>query len=327
MNRLRDRRRSPPLHRLVLLALCTGLLLVPFTAGGKPSRTTPPPLIHQIQGSPDSARVNAWLIEGARSLILVDTLFTTTDFTLLKKRIASVGKPLSAIIVTHPHPDHYNNLADLLKEYPAASSLAAQSVIEAIRRDDPAQRRFWSSFYPSTYPREFVPPATPLPSSGTVTYDDITITVATLEKGEAPAQTLLFIPDAGALITGDLVMNRVHPSFSGADSAGWLSALDQIDRLFPEAHRILPGHGDEGGRDIIVTQRNYLTRLRGEIRKRIDPSNEETPLPHEGFSEVSSIMLKEFPYDAGYNLGRAIQAVVAEIVATLPRQTVEPFMY
>lgn len=313
---------------LALLMLLAGFFLMASPAKGEGGdKGEPFPRIHQIQGSPDSARVNAWVVEGKSSLILVDTLLTTGDYAVLSKRLDSLGKPLKAVIITHPHPDHYNNLATLLKRHSKTATYGAPSVIEAIRRDDPAQRRFWTPFYPGTYPEELAVPTRPLPTEGSMTIDDMTIDFLTLEKGEASSQTILHIPAANAVITGDLVLNRVHPSFFGGNSAGWLAALDVLERRFPEARRILPGHGNAGGRELIATQREYLRRLRDEIRKQIDPDNDETPLSMKGFEEVNRKMLSEYPYDAGYNFGMIVRSVTDEIVSTMPKRTIEPFMY
>lgn len=323
--------RHPGRPCVLILTVILSAILSTGAAAAMSESTPPPPVtapkIHQVKAPPDSTHVNAWIIETERALILVDTLFTTSDFSLLRQKISSLRKPLSAVIITHPHPDHYNNLAQLLKEHPGAAAYADRKVIDAIRRDDPSLRNFWSAFYPRNYPDELALPTQTLSEGKPLELEGATLIPLTITGGESPVQTVIFIPQARALITGDLVMNGVHPSFFGADSSSWLKGLETVQTSFPDAVRILPGHGDEGGPGLIGRQREYLTRLRTEISKRIDPDNEETPLSISAFTAVSTIMVEQFPYSASYNIGKAIRTVTDELLATTPKRVTEPFMY
>src|SRR5262249_22486292 len=51
--------------------------------------------------------VNAYLVETATSIVVVDATLGVSDGKALRSRIEALNKPLAAVIVTHAHPDHY----------------------------------------------------------------------------------------------------------------------------------------------------------------------------------------------------------------------------
>lgn len=326
---MKFRKGAEPRRIVCSFVLLCSIILSAITASAAPRTRppTPPAKIHQIQSSPDSAHVNAYVIETASSLVLVDTLFTTTDARTLLSRLGELKKPLAAIIVTHPHPDHYNNLAALLDAFPGVPVYADPDVTASISSDDISHRNYWQGFYPGVYPERLALPTHPLPSGARLTFDGVTIETETVRKGESAVQSIVHVPTLSALITGDLVMNRVHPSFRGSDSAGWIDALTAIEKRHGGIKRILPGHGAEGGIELVREQKRYIERLRDEIRRWISTDPDEELLSPAAFTAIGREIVTAFPYVAGYNVGSAIKTVAEEIGKTIERRRVEPFMY
>jgi glyoxylase-like metal-dependent hydrolase (beta-lactamase superfamily II) len=65
------------------------------------------------------------------------------------------------------------------------------------------------------------------------------------------------------LFTGDLVFNKVNPVLkkeSGANVGKWVSVLDRI-LCNPDVEKIVPGHGDMGGRDLAEAIRTYFVDM------------------------------------------------------------------
>jgi glyoxylase-like metal-dependent hydrolase (beta-lactamase superfamily II) len=65
------------------------------------------PKVHIHTSSPDAFFVNSFIIEGVKSLVLVDTQFVLSEASVVAEKIAGLQKPLAAILITHPHPDHH----------------------------------------------------------------------------------------------------------------------------------------------------------------------------------------------------------------------------
>ena len=80
------------------------------------------------------------LIYGDTEAILVDTQFRISDAEKLADRIAAKGRRLKAILVTHPHFDHFYGASVLLRRFPGTPVYASASDIEYIK-GRPGQHR------------------------------------------------------------------------------------------------------------------------------------------------------------------------------------------
>jgi glyoxylase-like metal-dependent hydrolase (beta-lactamase superfamily II) len=72
---------------------------------------------------------------------------------------------------------------------------------------------------------------------------------------------IIFIPEDGVLLPGDVVQNEVSPNFtcSSCSPRSWIAVLDQIAALHPRI--ILPDHGGFGGEALIAQERAFLVDL------------------------------------------------------------------
>jgi glyoxylase-like metal-dependent hydrolase (beta-lactamase superfamily II) len=85
---------------------------------------------------------NSFIIEGVRSLVLVDTQFVLSEASMVADRIAALQKPLAAILITHPHPDHYNGLASILEKNSGTQVYATAGTINGIRETAETKRAY-----------------------------------------------------------------------------------------------------------------------------------------------------------------------------------------
>jgi glyoxylase-like metal-dependent hydrolase (beta-lactamase superfamily II) len=61
------------------------------------------PTIERVEGT--VMAVNSYLVHGPDGVIVVDGQLTITDARAVRQRIAAIGKPVAALVVTHGHPD------------------------------------------------------------------------------------------------------------------------------------------------------------------------------------------------------------------------------
>ena len=66
------------------------------------------------------ASVNAYIFSDNQSIILVDCLRNSEEAGLLADRIKSHKKPLTHILITHGHPDHFLGMNVLKQQFPDA---------------------------------------------------------------------------------------------------------------------------------------------------------------------------------------------------------------
>jgi cyclase len=88
---------------------------------------------------------------------------------------------------------------------------------------------------------------------------DRTATLLTFGSGHTESDTVLFLPDDGLLLAGDLVVAESHPNLTSGDPVHWLRVLDRIEALRPE--RIATGHGPLGSLATVAAVRDYLTTI------------------------------------------------------------------
>src|SRR5271154_598453 len=124
------------------------------------------------QGIPPGKESLAWvantvtLISGVRDACLVDTFLTESHARDLVEWVASSGKNLTTIYVTHAHADHFFGLAALLDHFPSARAIASPEVVELMHQQmEPAYvKSFWEKRFPGQIPKRIVA-AEPLTSS------------------------------------------------------------------------------------------------------------------------------------------------------------------
>src|SRR5262245_34792278 len=79
--------------------------------------------------------VNAYIVETREAAIVVDATMGVSDGRAIAAQVRTLGKPLSGVIVTHTHPDHYGGVTALLEGTPVPVYSVA-GVRDGIRRDD-----------------------------------------------------------------------------------------------------------------------------------------------------------------------------------------------
>ena len=64
------------------------------------------PKIHIHMSGEKGIFVNGYLVETANGVVAIDSALTVSESKALKAQLDSINKPLLAVLLTHPHPDH-----------------------------------------------------------------------------------------------------------------------------------------------------------------------------------------------------------------------------
>ena len=109
------------------------------------------PVIHTYRAAESGLYVNSYLVEAESGVVVVDTGLLVSDIEALRARLRALNKPLLAILVTHPHPDHFNGVFGLVqdKEVPVYAASSVARVIEEIAE---AKREQWLPTYGAEWP-------------------------------------------------------------------------------------------------------------------------------------------------------------------------------
>src|SRR5579863_1741080 len=228
---------------------------------------TASPKLHIHTSSPDAFFVNSFIIEGQRSLILVDTQFVISEAMAVADKIAALQKPLAAILITHPHPDHYNGIASILERYPGTSVHATAGTIEGIRKTAEPKRAYWTPIVGPDYPQTFAIPEVTVRNGEHLSIDGIEIIVDDFGPTECSDNTAIELPQIDSVIISDLVYNRVHPWLAEGRSDLWLEALAKANRRFGSAKLLYAGHGPAGSPSIIDEQAAYINMAKEAVAR------------------------------------------------------------
>jgi glyoxylase-like metal-dependent hydrolase (beta-lactamase superfamily II) len=236
------------------------------------------PKVHIHTSSPDAFFVNSFIIEGVRSLILVDTQFVLSEANAVAERIAALQKPLAAILITHPHPDHYNGLASILEKHAGTQVHATAGTINGIHETAELKRAYWTPIVGADYPQRFAFPNVSVTDGERLNIDGVELVIDDFGPTECSDNTAIELPQIDAVIISDLVYNRVHPWLAEGRSDLWLEALAKANRRFGSAKILYAGHGPAGSPSIIDEQAAYINMAKETVARAMkeDPELSDT---------------------------------------------------
>ena len=249
------------LYQASLVVLCSASLVGATEA--------PPTATVHIYQSPESGIFsNAYLIETGHHVVAIDTTLLQSTSKELRNKLLALGKPLSAVLITHGHPDHYNGITNLL----AGENLdvyATAGTDKVIRENDAAKEKLWVPMFGAEWPKHRTFPNRIVASGESMEVDGVTFTVHNLGPGESHSDSY-WVVKAGAqtfAFIGDVVLDHVHAYVNDGHTTDWLKNIDQLKSELKGASMLYPGHGNPGGAELLDWQRGYLTAYRTEVIK------------------------------------------------------------
>lgn len=186
-------------------------------------------------------QVNSTLIIGDKGAILVDTGATDAVGSMLAKTVAGITpKPVTHVINTHHHGDHYlGNTA--FKDAEFISAKKAQELIATTGAE-------WIAMVESMIGQK-LPNTKAIPAKTTFAENTRTERVINGIKflfwvpqgSHTPGDLLVYLPDDKILIGGDVLVNHVVPQMRDAHVKTWVTTLDQSKQF--DYKTVVPGHG------------------------------------------------------------------------------------
>ena len=177
------------------------------------------------------------LIYGVRDAVLVDAFMTVVQANALADWIASKGKNLTTIYLTHGHGDHWFGTGTLLERFPNARPVATPNVVKVMRQHaSPDVLKIWKSAFPDQVPDRLVI-AEEL-KGNVIDLEGRELIAVELGHTDTDYTTCLNVPSIGLVAAGDAAYNDVHLYLAESNAQTrreWISALDKIESLNPRA--------------------------------------------------------------------------------------------
>jgi glyoxylase-like metal-dependent hydrolase (beta-lactamase superfamily II) len=222
--------------------------------------------VHRVAGT--RMAVNAYVVEGAEGLVVVDGMLTVSDALAVRTRIAALKKPVLGAIVTHAHPDHYAGMSEILRglDVPIVST---QAVRETIVRDDATKDAIVGPMMAAEWPAMRVFPNRDLASGSTVEFGDLLFRVDDVGPAESPADSTWTLGEH-AIFVGDLVYAGMHAYLADGYAAEWLACIDRLERSTASDTTLYVGHGAPGSKALFETQRRYITTFTASVAQNLE---------------------------------------------------------
>jgi alkyl sulfatase BDS1-like metallo-beta-lactamase superfamily hydrolase len=251
------------------------------------------PGVYQVRGFDLS---NITFIEGEAGFVVIDPLISaeTAAAALALMRQHRGDKPVSAVIYTHSHVDHYGGVRGVLSDADIAAGLriiAPEGFLEAAVSENVlagnAMGRRATYMYGSLLPRgpkghvdaglgktvslgsvSLVPPTESISRTGArLTVDGVEIVFQVTPDTEAPAEMNFFFPQFGALCMAENCSCHLHNLYTprGAqvrDAKAWSWYIDEAIDLFAADTQALfashhwPRWGSKRAADFLAKQRD-----------------------------------------------------------------------
>jgi glyoxylase-like metal-dependent hydrolase (beta-lactamase superfamily II) len=213
--------------------------------------------------------VNAYLLESRAGVVAVDATLSESESKALRKELEAIGKPLLAVLVTHPHPDHVAGITNLVAG-DAPKILATQAVVDLMRKLEEPKRKQWGPVYGAEWVARWTYPNNIVKSGDRATFDGVTYSVLDVGPGgDAEANSVWFLegPKRTAFLS-DLTFNGTHSYVADGHLLAWLANLSRLERLCAGMEVVFPGHGAAAPPDqLIRAQRDYLLTLAGHVKE------------------------------------------------------------
>lgn len=231
----------------------------------------------EIYTSPEAAfLVNSFIVETENGIIVIDTQFLISTARELKQKIEANGKPLLAVIITHPHPDHFNGTIVLCEDKENLPVYATQATLDGIKATEAEKREFWKQKYGHDYPKATFFPNHILQPKDELIIDKVRFVIDELGAGESSTNTVIYLPDEKVLFASDLIYVEAHPWLAEGRSDAWLKQLEYLKKEYSEAQNIYAGHGGKTTLAALDEQSNYITDFRQTVRKELNHAGELT---------------------------------------------------
>jgi glyoxylase-like metal-dependent hydrolase (beta-lactamase superfamily II) len=269
--------------------------------------------IHTYTSKEPMLQVNAFIVEGERELVIVDTTLTMSDSQALKALAASLQKPIAGILLTHGHPDHVAGAANLVSNE-GTPLYALPSVRKLMEDTEPKKHAQWSGMFGDEWIPRWVYPDHLVNDGEIINLAGLSFQVIDIGAGgDCDANALwLLNGDTRAAFVGDFLYHRNHTYMADGNILRWLANLEKYEGLLKAYDAYYVGHGPTCNHEAFAKQKAYFLTYCAELLKHTDGTGVFSDVSKDAFTKS---MIGKFPdYGCQFMIGLAADVVAKELV-------------
>lgn len=221
-------------------------------------------------------------------------------------------KPVTHVLNTHVHGDHWLGNHALHDAFPDARIMAHPLMIEGARGGQAARwldliERLTQGFTAGT---RAVIPTVPVVEDQSLAIGGLTFRILAPPKAHSGTDIMIHVVEEDVLFLGDNVMNGRLGGMGDGSFRGSIAACERA--LAVPAKVFVPGHGRTGGKEIVAAYRDYLAILFATAQAEYDKGKQDYEM-----KETIRAKLGRYTGWEGFdlNFGRHVSVAVLEIEA------------
>jgi glyoxylase-like metal-dependent hydrolase (beta-lactamase superfamily II) len=204
---------------------------------------------------------NVVYVIGDNATLVVDTGLGNSNGALVARIAKRLSKsPKLFLTTTHYHPEHAAGIGGFPPETVLIRPAVQQQELEKEGEQTMTFFRNSPQFGPSLQGLgPLRPPDLTFETEAKLDLGaGVTVRLMFLGAGHTASDELIFVEPDRALITGDIVQNKVVPSVasSGGSFASWLTVLDKLVLLQPKI--VIPTHSKVGDASLITSEAAFI---------------------------------------------------------------------
>ncbi len=307
------------LLRILALALFSQTAAVAAELRDYPAEKIAPNtwVIHGPLGEPSVANQgfmnNPGWVETKDGVVVIDPGSSVQAGRMLLRQIRKLtAKPVTHVLNTHVHGDHWLGNQAMLDAYPQVKIMAHPEMIHAANAGAAAlwlglMSRLTEGFTNDT---RAVVPTIAVVESQSFSAGGVEFRIHAPEKAHSGTDIMIEVPGESVVFLGDNVVNGRLARMSDGTFRGSINACERA--LATPARVFVPGHGKTGDRAIVGAYRDYLSTLFATVKRELDAGKQDYEM-----KEIVKAAVASYAQwvDFDLNFGPQISVAVQELEA------------